>query len=55
MRSAIFKALIKIAELIGTVARANMHSGDFMMVEGVTRDGREFYVSLNVKEGEKDA
>jgi hypothetical protein len=32
-----------------------MHSEDFMIVEGVTADGREFHVSLNIKEEKKDA
>lgn len=58
MRSKIFQILIKVAEWVGTINRANMHSDDFMIVEGTTADGRPFHVSLNIqdkKEEEKDA
>ena len=57
MSAKIFQILIKIAEWVGTVNRANMHSEDFMLIEGVTEDGRKFHVSLNVedKEEKKDA
>ena len=54
MRSWIFQILIRIADEVGTINRASMHSDDFMIVEGTTADGREFYVSLNIKEAEKD-
>ena len=54
MRSKIFQILIKIAEWVGTVNRANMHNDDFMIVEGTTADGREFHVSLNIREEEND-
>lgn len=57
MRTKIFQMLIKVAECVGTVNRANMHSEDFLHVEGTTADGREFYVTLNVqdkKEEKKD-
>lgn len=54
MRSKIFQILIKVAEWVGTINRANMHSDDFMIVEGTTADGREFHVSLNIKEAEKN-
>ena len=54
MRSKIFQILIKIAEWVGTVNRANMHSDDFMLIEGTTDDGREFHVTLNVMEKKED-
>ena len=56
MRSIIFKVLIMVAEKVGTVKRANLHSENFMIVEGTTADGREFHVSLNIKrEAKEDA
>lgn len=58
MRSKIFQILIKVAEWCGTVKEANMFTNDFMKVQGVTDDGREFYVALNIldkKEEKKDA
>lgn len=55
MRAKIFQILIKVAEWVGTVNRASMHSEDFMIVEGTTADGREFYVSLNIKEEKENA
>ena len=54
MRSKIFKILIMVAEWVGTIHRANMHSDDFMIVEGTTADGREFHVSLNIREAENN-
>ena len=54
MRSKIFQILIKVAEWVGTVDRANMHSDDFMIVEGTTADGRAFHVSLNIKKEAKE-
>ena len=54
MRSKIFKILIMVAEWVGTVNRANMHSDDFLIVEGTTADGREFHVSLNVQKKKED-
>ena len=54
MRSNIFQTLIKVAECIGTVYRANMHNDDFMIVEGTTSDGREFHVSLNIQNKEEE-
>ena len=53
----IFRILIKVAELVGTINCANMHSENFMLVDGTTADGREFHVSLSIqknKEEEKD-
>lgn len=54
MRSKIFQILIKIAEWVGTVNRANMHSDDFMLIEGITDDGREFHVSLNIQDKKEE-
>ena len=54
MRSKIFQILIKVAEWVGTVNRANMHSENFMLVEGTTADGREFHVSLNIQGNKED-
>ena len=58
MRLNIFKMLISIAELVGTIKSADMHSENFMTVEGMTADGRKFHVCLNVsakKEEEENA
>lgn len=53
MRSKIFQVLLNVAQWIGNIDRANMHSEDFMIVEGTTADGREFHVSLNIQ-GKKE-
>ena len=57
MRSKIFQVLLNVAHWVGNIDRANMHSEDFMIIEGTTADGREFHVSLNIqntKEEKKD-
>ena len=54
MRIKIFKILIMVAELVGSVDRANMHGENFMLVEGTTADGREFHVSLNVMDKKEE-
>jgi hypothetical protein len=54
MRAKIFQILIKVAEWVGTVNRANMHSDDFMLVEGTTADGRYFHVSLNIQDKKEE-
>ena len=54
MKSKIFQILIKVAEFVGTINCANMYSEDFMIVEGVTADGRKFRVSLSIEEEKKD-
>ena len=53
MKSKIFQILIKIAEWCGEIKSANMHSEDFMLVQGVTADGRNFTVSLSIHEKEE--
>lgn len=47
-RCTLFQNLTSLATVVGTVNRANMHSGDFMLIEGTTADGRVFHMSLNV-------
>ena len=53
MRSTILKTLMTIAEQVGTIKRVNMYSDDFLSVEGITADGRDFYVTLNVHDKEE--
>ena len=51
-RCTLFQNLTSLATTVGTVSRANMHSKDWMRIEGTTDDGRDFYVSLHVQEKE---
>lgn len=53
MRAKIFQILIKVAEWVGNVNRANMHGEDFMIIEGDTHDGRPFTVSLSIHDKEE--
>lgn len=53
MRAKIFQILIKVAEWVGNVNRANMHGEDFMIIVGDTQDGRPFTVSLSIRNKEE--
>lgn len=55
MRFKIFMILLKAAEWVGTVSKANMHSENFMRIEGKTENGDAFYVTFHVEEEKKDA
>ena len=44
-----FKALLEVAERLGTVVRANMYD-TFATIEAVTEDGKKVSWSVNVEE-----
>lgn len=46
--------LIDLGNDIGTVTRAMMYDNGFLTVEGVTESGKQFNLSLTVREEEKD-
>lgn len=50
----VFKTLLAVAERLGKISDANMHSENFMIINGKTDDGRKFYVSLNIEEENKN-
>lgn len=47
--------LIGLGNEIGTVTSAMMHDSNYLSVDGVTADGKEFNFSLYFKEEKKDA
>lgn len=51
----IFEQMVITAKDVGTVKAANMYNDGFMTVEGETKDGKKFSLTLCVKEEEKDA
>lgn len=54
LMTAIFQILIKVAQFVGNVNRANMHDESFMLVEGTSHDGRPFTVSLSIQDKEDE-
>jgi hypothetical protein len=58
LHSGHLRSCLNLAEGIGSITEANLHDNDFIKVAGVTDDGREFYVSINIldkKEEKEDA
>ena len=53
MRIDVFEKLIYIGNCVGNITRANMYNSEFMTVEGKTKDGKKFSVTLSIKEEEK--
>ena len=49
-----FVALISIAVDAGTVTQAMMYESGFVTIEGKTHDGKNFSITMNVKEEETD-
>ena len=47
--------MIRLAEQIGNVKDAHMYHKDFISIEGETKAGNVFSLSLNVREEKKDA
>lgn len=50
-----FVEMIRLAEQFGKVVDAHIFSADYLSVNGETRDGKEFNLSLSLKEEKKDA
>lgn len=46
--------LIGLGNEVGTVVTAMMYDSGFMTVEGKTHDGKNFSITMNVKEEEND-
>ena len=47
--------LIGLGNKVGTVITAMMYDNGFMTVEGTTKDGKQFSITLRVKEEDKNA
>ena len=47
--------MIRLAEQFGKVTDAHLYHNDFINIEGKTKDGKDFNLSLSIKEEEKDA
>lgn len=52
--SEIFEALIHLGTGVGTVTQAMMYLNGFMSVEGKTKDGNKYSVTLCIEEEKKD-
>ena len=50
----ILKYLLEFADRIGVVNQMLGYDNGFMSVEGKTRDGKKFSISLHIEEEEKD-
>ena len=46
--------MIRLAEQFGNVGQTQMFKSGYINIEGETKDGKSFYMCLNVKEEEKD-
>ena len=51
----IFEAMIHLAGGIVNVSKAMMYNDGFMTVEGETKDGKKYSVTLNIEEDNEDA
>ena len=51
----IFIEMIRLGEQIGKVVQIHLYANDYGHIEGETKDGKEFYMGLTIKEGNKDA
>lgn len=47
--------MIRLAEQFGKVRESHMYHNDYLTVDGVTKDGKKFDLSLMIKEEKKDA
>lgn len=56
LHSGHLRSSLNLAEGIGSITEAKLFDNDFIKVAGVTDDGREFYVSINIldKKEEKE-
>lgn len=46
----IFEAMIHLAGGVGNVTQAMMYNNGFMAVEGKTKDGKKYSVTLSIEE-----
>lgn len=50
-----FVEMIRLAEQIGNVENANMYPNDYMSIDGETKGGKKFNLSLSLREVIKNA
>ena len=50
----VFKKLTCVAEEVGTVSSAMMYESGFITVDGKTKDGKKFAITLTIKEEEEN-
>ena len=46
----VFEAMIHLAGGVGKVTKAMMYNDGFMTVEGETKDGQKYSITLNIEE-----
>lgn len=46
----ILQMLIVVGNTLGTITAAHLYDNDFISIEGVTFEGKEFSVSMHIKE-----
>ena len=51
----ILKNLLEFADRIGVVVDMHCYENGFLTVDGKTRDGKKFDITLHIKEEEEDA
>ena len=52
--SGIFQKLMELGLTLGTVTSAHMYGDDYMVIYGVAHEGKEFRLTLNIREEEKE-
>lgn len=50
--SSIFQELVEIGRSIGDLTCAHMYDNDFISIEGKTKEGKKFSLSLHITEEE---
>lgn len=50
----IIHCLIDVGLMVGTVDGIHYYSKDFMTIDGTTKDGKKFSITLRVEEEEKN-
>lgn len=48
--SSIFQELVEIGRSIGDVTSAHLYDNDFISIEGKTKEGKRFSLTLNITE-----
>lgn len=51
----IFSNLIYVGKTAGTVTSAIMYESGFMTVDGKTKEGKNFHITMSIKEEEENA
>ena len=49
-----FQKLIEIGTNLGCITNAHLYHNDFITIEGKTAEGKEFSLSLHIKEEKND-